>query len=175
MHFWNVMSCDYICVTMGCSVSMTFCLLKKKFLWNCFFKGIDSQRQKDPFFAGLLQDGEQGFLAMVLWWPLPIEIRSITMKSQRGNNFTIEEENLLISAWINTSLDIILVNEQNTRHPRIEFICTSTTTSNLNRSENSLVINLWSTVQQRTNKFCGFLAQVEQLHPSDYNEQTRYR
>ena len=42
----------------------------------------------------------------------PGEIRSTTKKSQRGNNFTIEEDNMLVSAWLNNSLDAVLSNDQ---------------------------------------------------------------
>ncbi|KAG6633483.1 hypothetical protein CIPAW_12G051300 [Carya illinoinensis] len=33
--------------------------------------------------------------------------------------------------------------------------------------------NRWSTIQKATNKFCGFLAQVESMHPSGTNEQDK--
>ncbi|KAG2716383.1 hypothetical protein I3760_03G123600 [Carya illinoinensis] len=35
------------------------------------------------------------------------------------------------------------------------------------------LMNRWSTIQQATNKFCGYLAQVEGMHPSGFNEQDK--
>ena len=64
--------------------------------------------------------------------PPPLEMRPATKKSQQVNNFTIEEDNMLVSAWLNTSLDEVLVNDQKHKQFWKEFGCTSLTTSNLN-------------------------------------------
>ena len=84
---------------------------------------MDSQRQEGPFFIDLLQEGEQGFdNGFMMATPhmnvdahqspppvenqpsSPIEIGSTTKKSQRG----IEEDNMLVLAQLNNSLDTVL-------------------------------------------------------------------
>ena len=43
--------------------------------------------------------------------PPPVENASST-KGKRGSNFSIEEDKLLVAAWLNTSVDAINRNEQ---------------------------------------------------------------
>ena len=43
--------------------------------------------------------------------PPPVENASST-KGKRGSNFSIEEDKLLVAAWLNTSVDTINNNEQ---------------------------------------------------------------
>ena len=43
--------------------------------------------------------------------PPPVENASST-KGKRGSNFSIEEDKLLVAAWLNTSVDAINSNEQ---------------------------------------------------------------
>ena len=77
-------------------------------------------------------------------------------KRSRGGNFTIEEDLLIVSAWLNISLDAVLGNEQKHKayctrlweyfHKYKNFAS--------ERSQVSLM-NRWSTIQLVTNKFCG--------------------
>ena len=106
--------------------------------------------------------------------PPQVEMEPTAKKSQRGSNFTIEEDLLLISAWLNVSLDVVQGNEQKHKtywrriweyfHKNKNFIS--------ERSPNSLM-NRWSTIQLGTNKFCGYLAKVESMHQSGLNEQDK--
>uniref|UniRef100_A0A2N9EEQ3 No apical meristem-associated C-terminal domain-containing protein n=1 Tax=Fagus sylvatica TaxID=28930 RepID=A0A2N9EEQ3_FAGSY len=154
---------------------------------------MDSQRQEDPFFIDLLQEGEQGFEnGFMMATPhmnvdahqspppvenqpsSPVEIRSTTKKSQRGNNFTIEEDNMLVSAWLNNSLDAVLSNDQKYKQywRRIWLYFHNNKQFESDRSETSLS-SRWSMIQLCTNKFCGVLAQIETLNPSGYTEQDK--
>lgn len=36
----------------------------------------------------------------------------IPKKTKQGNNFSVEEDNLLVLAWLNTSVDVVHSNEQ---------------------------------------------------------------
>ena len=41
-----------------------------------------------------------------------VQMESITMKTQWGGNFGLEEDCLIVSAWLNTSLDAVQGKEQ---------------------------------------------------------------
>jgi hypothetical protein len=154
---------------------------------------MNSQTQGDACFTNLLQRGsnlDNKFMiespslmdqnlnphAQVSTQESPpqVEMEPTAKKSQRGSNFTIEEDLLLISAWLNVSLDVVQGNEQKHKtywrriweyfHKNKNFIS--------ERSPNSLM-NRWSTIQLGTNKFCGYLAKVESMHQSGLNEQDK--
>ena len=94
-----------------------------------------------------------------------------TTNRSRGTNFTIEEDILLISAWLNISLDAVQGNEQKHKaywlrvweyfHEHKKFVS--------DRSQTSLM-HRWSTIQIATNKFCGCYAQIESKRNSDVAE-----
>ncbi|KAG6651656.1 hypothetical protein CIPAW_06G128500 [Carya illinoinensis] len=103
---------------------------------------------EDPFFTTLLESGEGGisnptvdvaFVDVQATQPQR-EKRASKHKSQWGVSFTIKEDTLLISAWLNQ-----------------KTICTIFDQS---------VVN----IQKCVNKFCGSLAQVEGMHPSGVTE-----
>ncbi|CAL5433566.1 unnamed protein product [Camellia sinensis] len=92
---------------------------------------MDSQTPTDAYFTNLLQGGSNLLGEFMMKSPnrmgqcssqhgevagqespLSPQIESTTKKSQRGGNFTTEEDNLLISSWLNTSLDAVHGNEQ---------------------------------------------------------------
>ena len=95
-------------------------------------------------------------------------------KRARGGNFTIEEDLLIVSAWLNISLDAIQGNEQKHKaywtrlweyfHKYKNFAS--------ERSQVSLM-NRWSTIQLVTNKFCGCYAQIESRNQSGVIEQDK--
>ncbi|CAL5412461.1 unnamed protein product [Camellia sinensis] len=118
--------------------------------------GMDSSG--DPFLTNLLQEGSN--------------FDNQFMKSQYLNQVSQEEDNLLISAWLNTSLDAVHGNEQKSKtfwrrvgeyfHEYKTFISECTDNSLMNR---------WSIIQLGTNKFCGHFAQIESMRESGVNEQ----
>ncbi|KAI8545972.1 hypothetical protein RHMOL_Rhmol07G0079200 [Rhododendron molle] len=91
--------------------------------------------------------------------------RSTTKKSQRGGNFMIEEDILLVSAWLNISLDPVQGNEQKhkTYWLRVWEYFHEHKNFKSERNQNSLM-NRWSTIQIATNKFCACFAQIESKH-----------
>ncbi|CAL5368173.1 unnamed protein product [Camellia sinensis] len=99
------------------------------------------------------------------------KIESLSKKPQRGGNFTIEEDKLLVSAWLNISLDAVHGNEQkrSTYWKRVWDFFHEHKKFESNRNENSL-INRWSTIQLAMNKLCGCYTQIESLHQSGINE-----
>ncbi|CAL5353034.1 unnamed protein product [Camellia sinensis] len=154
---------------------------------------MDSQTPTDAYFTNLLQGGSNLLGEFMMKSPnqmgqcssqhgevagqespLSPQIESTTKKSQRGSNFSTEEDNLLVSAWLNTSLDAIHGNEQKhkTYWNRVWEYFHKYKTFTSERNQNSLM-NRWSTIQLGTNKFCGFFAQIESMHQSGVNEQDK--
>ncbi|XP_040989038.1 glutathione S-transferase T3-like [Juglans microcarpa x Juglans regia] len=141
---------------------------------------MGSPSEEDPFFTTLLQSGGEGCTptyeqyssVMIQTTPLHGEKRPPPKKVQRGASFTVEEDNLLVSGWLNISIDAIRGTDQKSTQmwDRIsEFYHEYKKPNTANRSIGSL-INRWSMIQKCTNKFCAFLAQVESLHPSGATE-----
>ncbi|KAF5446120.1 hypothetical protein F2P56_031773 [Juglans regia] len=144
---------------------------------------MGTQIDDDPFFTTLLQSGGEGCNStptqpsnVVLQATFNDgEKRQPPKKVQRGASFTAEEDNLLVSAWLNISIDAIKGTDQKSTQmwERIsEFYHEYKKQNNVNRSVVSLM-NRWSSIQKCTNKFCAFLAQVESLHPSGATEQDK--
>ena len=94
-----------------------------------------------------------------------------TTKKQRGGNFTSEEDIMIISAWINISLDVVQGNEQKSK-TYCEYFHEYKPKSCPIRSQNSLM-NRWSAIQIATNKFCGCFAQIERLNQSGLTEKDK--
>ncbi|KAG2725999.1 hypothetical protein I3760_01G092100 [Carya illinoinensis] len=103
-----------------------------------------------------------------------IEIEPSGRKTQRGNNFGNEEDLLLVEGWLETFLDA--VQEKDQKHTmlwkRIHKYFEENKKFDFLHNYTSLM-NRWSTIQQATNKFCGYLAQVQGMHPSGFNEQDK--
>ena len=107
--------------------------------------------------------------------PHEVQMESITKKTQWGGNFGLEEDCLIVSAWLNTSLDAVQGKEQKhkTYWNRVwEYFNKKTFTST--RNANS-PMNRWSTIQLRTNKVVGILASIKMANPSGVNEQNKVK
>ncbi|KAG6660202.1 hypothetical protein CIPAW_03G089300 [Carya illinoinensis] len=103
------------------------------------------------------------------------QVRVRTKLSQRDVSFTVEEDNLLVSGWLNISIDAIRGTDQKSTQLWIRIHDYFNTYKNANSPERSVgsLTNRWSTIQKVTNKFCGLLALVESMHPSGTNEQDK--
>ncbi|KAG6628846.1 hypothetical protein CIPAW_14G040600 [Carya illinoinensis] len=103
-----------------------------------------------------------------------IEIEPSGRKTQRGNNFSNDKDLLLVEGCLETSLDAVQGKDQ--KHIMLWKIIHKYFEENNKfdflRNYTSLM-NRWSTIQQATNKFCDYLAQVEGMHPSGFNEQDK--
>ncbi|CAL5369283.1 unnamed protein product [Camellia sinensis] len=104
----------------------------------------------------------------------PEIITQTTKISQRKGNFTEEEDMMLISSWLNISLDPIRGNEQKSKAYwlRVWENYNKYKTFDSERTQTSLM-NRWSTIQLATNKFCGCFAQVERLNRSGSTEKDK--
>nr|POE91671.1 hypothetical protein CFP56_18621 [Quercus suber] len=94
----------------------------------------------------------QNTLMSIFDSPPQVENASST-KGKRGTNFSVDEDQLLVSAWLNISVDVIHSNEQtqNTFHQKVWEYFTWYNTSNSTRTAISL-ISCWGTINEKTNK-----------------------
>ncbi|KAG7989919.1 hypothetical protein I3843_03G261600 [Carya illinoinensis] len=135
---------------------------------------MDNLLDDDPFFTTLLQSGGEGPITTPTFSQHSNVVAASTPHS-RGASFTVEEDNVLVSGWLNISIDAIWGTDQKSTQmwERIsEFYHEYKKPQTMNRSVGSL-INRWSIIQKCTNKFCAYLAQVESLHPSGATEQDK--
>ncbi|KAG6668568.1 hypothetical protein CIPAW_01G179900 [Carya illinoinensis] len=144
---------------------------------------MDTHLMMTHFFTTLLQSGGRGCDStptqhdnvVVQATPNDGEKRHLSKKVQRGVSFTVEEDNLLVSAWLNISINAIRGTDQKSTQmwERITTFYHEYKKPNIaNCSEGSLM-NRWSTIQKWTNKFCAYIAKVESLHPSGATEQDK--
>ncbi|XP_061998950.1 glutathione S-transferase T3-like [Rosa rugosa] len=95
-------------------------------------------------------------------------------KAQRQANFTVEEDKLLISAWLNVSIDQVKGADQKKKQfwKRITKYFEDNKKWSGERSEKSLT-NRWSKINTTVSKFYGHHSQIEHLQKSDYTEQDK--
>ncbi|KAL4598169.1 hypothetical protein ACB092_11G040400 [Castanea dentata] len=98
--------------------------------------------------------------------PPKVENASST-KGKWGTNFSVEEDQLLVSAWLNTSVDLVNINEQiqNTFHQKVWEYFTQYNKSGTTRTVISL-LSRWGMISEMTNKFAGCMAKVNAHHQS---------
>ncbi|KAM4129042.1 hypothetical protein ACJW30_02G215300 [Castanea mollissima] len=146
--------------------------------------GMDSQMRGDCSFTQLLKEGSIMKTEFMMDSPQDevhtqqslheVQMESITRKTQWGGNFGLGEDCLIVSAWLNTSLDAVQGNEQKhkTYWNRVWEYFNKEKTFTSTRNANS-PMNRWSTIQLQTNKFVGILASIEMANPSGVNEQNK--
>jgi hypothetical protein len=135
---------------------------------------MDSQEGLEEFnetptqsFTMLLQGGRQYSNEN----PPQPKKKSTTKKT----NFSMEEDILLVEAWLNTGLDPIQGNSQKSTKfwDRIlENYNENKKETTVERTAHSLS-NRWSFIQKAINKFCGYLDQVESRNQSGIGEQDK--
>ena len=105
--------------------------------------------------------------------PPQVESASST-KGKRGSNFSVEEHKLLVSAWLNTSVDAINSNEQtqNTFRQKVWEYFMQYNTSSTTHTIISLLSH-WGAISEKTNKFSGCMAQVNAHHQSGITEEDK--
>jgi len=137
---------------------------------------MDSQVQGDMSFNNLLQgdaDMEASFLyesqqlSMSIDHSQPQVVMARTKKQQQGTNFSIQEDKLLVSSWLNVGMDAVQGANQKHRifwervhtyfHEHKEFPSDQIYNSLMNRS---------SIIQKSITKFTACLSQIEHLNQS---------
>ncbi|KAG6649029.1 hypothetical protein CIPAW_07G184900 [Carya illinoinensis] len=96
-------------------------------------------------------------------------------KAQRNVSFIVEEDTILVSTWLNISMDPIRGTDQSSTQMWSRIYEYYSTYKKPNCQEQSIVslTNRWSIIQKCVNKFCDNLAQVEGIRPSGATEQDK--
>ena len=108
--------------------------------------------------------------------PVQNEVVPRLRKSQRTKNFSIEEDKLIVSAWLNMSKDAIIGNEQQggAFWQRILQYLEFHGGNHEERSQSSIK-SCWTDINAKCNKFVGFHSQIERLRQSGHTEQNNLR
>jgi hypothetical protein len=95
-------------------------------------------------------------------------------KSQRSKNFSLEEDCLLVSTWLNTSKDPITRVEQQTKQfwARVHAYFIENGRNLNNRSQIS-ISSRWQEINREVGKFVGFVTQIENRQQSGMTEESR--
>ena len=85
-------------------------------------------------------------------------------KSQRTKNFSVKENKLIVSVWLNTSKDAIIGNEQQGgAFWQIILQYLKLHRGNHEERSQSSIKSRWSYINAKCNKFVGFHSQIERL------------
>ncbi|XP_062152157.1 glutathione S-transferase T3-like [Alnus glutinosa] len=144
---------------------------------------MDSRVQGDVSFIDLLQgnaDMDNSFLdksqqaSMSIDHSQPQVVMARTKKPQRGTNFSMEEDKLLVSSWLNVGMDAVQGANQKYRQfwERVHKYFNEHKEFPFDRIYSSLM-NRWSTIQKLVIKFTACLSQIEHLNQSGTTEHDR--
>ena len=108
--------------------------------------------------------------------PVQNEVVPRLKKSQRTKSFSIEEDKLIVSAWLNTSKDAITGNEQQGGAfcQRILQYLKLYGGNHEERSQSSIK-SRWTDINAKCSKFVDFHSQIERLRQSGHTEQNNVR
>ena len=108
--------------------------------------------------------------------PVQNEVVPKFRKSQRTKNFSVEEDKLIVSAWLNTSNDAITRNEQQggAFWQRILQYLELHGGNHEERSQSSIK-SRWTDINAKCIKFVDFYSQIERLRQSGHTEQNNVR
>ena len=97
-------------------------------------------------------------------------------KSQRTKNFSVDEDKLIVSTWLNTSKDAITDNEQQggALWQRILQYLELYGGNHEERSQSSSK-SRWTDINAKCSKFVGFHSQIERLRQSGHTKQNNVR
>ena len=108
--------------------------------------------------------------------PVQNEVVPRSRKSQRTKNFSVEEDKLIVSAWLNTSKDAIIENEQQggAFWQRILQYLKLHGGNQKERSQSSIK-SRWTDINAKCSKFVCFYSQIERFRQSGHTEQNNVR
>ena len=104
-----------------------------------------------------------------------VEITTSNKPPRRGSNISVEEDNILVLAWLNTSIDDVHGNElkQERFWAKIwQYFC-QCSSSGSTRTAGSLQ-SQWEMINRETSRFCGFIAALEATPHSGTTEILRF-
>ncbi|KAK7831443.1 glutathione s-transferase t3 [Quercus suber] len=90
------------------------------------------------------------------------------------DSLLLEKDQLLVSAWLNTSVDAVHSNEKthNTFRQKVWEYFMEHNTFGTTRTV-IFLISCWATINKETNRFCGCMAKVNAIHQSGTTEQDK--
>ena len=108
--------------------------------------------------------------------PVHNEVVPRLRKSQRTKNLSVEEDKLIVSAWLNTSKDAITGSEQQggAFWQRILQYLELLGGNQEERSQSSIK-SRWTDINAKCSKFVVFYSQIESLRQSGHTEQNNVR
>ena len=108
--------------------------------------------------------------------PVQNEVVQRLRKSQRTKNFSVEEDKLIVSAWLNTSKYAITGNEQQGgAFWQIILQYLKLHGGNHEERSQSSIKSRWTGINAKCSKFVGFHSQIERLRQSGHTEQNNVR
>ena len=97
-----------------------------------------------------------------------LEVEIVTPNpTKRGGNFSVDEDNLLVFAWLNISMDAVQGTDQKLEKlwEKIwQYFCENNTYGTTHSA--SSLQSLWGNINRETNRFAGFMAKIEALNKS---------
>ena len=96
--------------------------------------------------------------------PIQNEVVPRLRKSQRTKNFSVEEDKLIVSVWLNTSKDAITGNEQQGGafwQRILQYL--ELHEGNHEECSQSSIKSRWTDINAKCSKFVGFYSQIEIL------------
>ena len=104
-----------------------------------------------------------------------LEVEIVTPNpTERGGNFSVDEDNLLISAWLNISMDVVQGTDQKLEKlwEKIwQYFCENNTYG-ITRSASSLQ-SWWGNINRETGRFAGFMAKIEAKNRSGATDEDK--
>ena len=108
--------------------------------------------------------------------PVQNEVVPRLRKSQRTKNFSVEEDKLIVAAWLNKSKDAITGNEQQGGafwQRILQYL--NLYGGNHEEHSQSSIKSCWTDINAKCSKFVGFHSQIERLRQSGHTEQNNVR
>ena len=129
--------------------------------------------QKDSDFMAPFLNGSQN-TEMPIQESIP-EVEIVTFNPiKRGDNFSVDEDNHLVSAWLNISMDVVHGTDQKADKfwEKIwQYFCENNTYETTCFA--SSLTSRWGTINRETSKFAGFMAKVEAQNQSGATDQMK--
>ena len=94
--------------------------------------------------------------------------------SKRGGNFSVDEDFLLISAWLNISMDAVHGTDQKGERfwmKICEYFCVNNTYGT--RHSNTSLSSRWGNISRVTSRFAGFMAKIEAKNRSGATDEDK--
>jgi hypothetical protein len=128
------------------------------------YGGTQSHNMEMPAYEGVVQNDD---IPASDASPAIEQVHTTTKEKRRSKNFRVEEDKLLVSAWLNVSHDLIHGVDQsyNTYWDRIHQYFHANKNFDYNRSQVSLM-NRWSGIQHDVNVFYGCVSRIEASNQS---------